>query len=294
MDSKTKKGLLIAISGAACWGASGTVAEYLFAATKIQPMWLVTVRLLVAGLLLLLLAKLRKIDVFAVWRRPRSAVQLLLFALLGMLPSQSAYFMAVKTGNAPTATVIQFLGPIFIILYLSVSRKVVPTKPDALSVGLAVLGTFFLVTGGHLDKLALSSSAILWGVAAGLAQASYTLLPGKLLKDYDEMTIVGWGMLLAGIPLSGNLGWTALPQFNVSSYLGIAFIIIFGTMVAYFFYLLSLRYLKPSTTGMLSSFEPLTATFLSVLFLGVTFNWVQALGIGLIISTVFISSRTSK
>ena len=54
-DKKTASlpGLLFAIVGCSCWGFSGLFAKLLFEDKGIPAMWLVTVRLITAGLLLL-------------------------------------------------------------------------------------------------------------------------------------------------------------------------------------------------------------------------------------------------
>lgn len=121
---------------------------------------------------------------------------LIWFSYLGMLPSQLTYFLAINYGNAPTATVMQCLGPIFIIIYLALTQLTWPQKINIISILLAVCGTFLLVTNGHFNSLSLSPLALLWKIGAGLSQASYTLLPGKLLTKYDPRLVVGWAMLL--------------------------------------------------------------------------------------------------
>lgn len=60
-------------------------------------------------------------------------------------------------------------------------------------------GTYLLVTQGRLTSLALAPAAVLWGVLAGVSQASYTLLPRQLLRRYDETQVVGWAMLIGGV-----------------------------------------------------------------------------------------------
>ncbi|MFP7482507.1 EamA family transporter, partial [Weissella paramesenteroides] len=95
------------------------------------------------------------------------ASQLLIFSFIGMLPSQLAYFMAIKYGNAATGTILQFLGPIFILLFLIIRWHLKPSRTDILSVLLAFLGTFLLVTQGNITQLALSISAIVWGILSG-------------------------------------------------------------------------------------------------------------------------------
>ena len=80
------RGNLLAVFAASLWGISGACAQYVFEQKGIRIDWLVTVRLLIAGVLLLLWAGWqRPSQVMAVWRPADSARQLLAFGVLGML-----------------------------------------------------------------------------------------------------------------------------------------------------------------------------------------------------------------
>lgn len=177
------------------WGLSGTVAELVFSKGQFSPLWLVGVRLFFAGLLLLgWYAATDGKHVWDIWRQPKNALRLILFALFGMIPSQLTYYMAISYGNAPTATVLQFLGIVFIILYLAVAQRKLPRRIDTISMIIALSGTFLLVTNGRFDALALAPLALIWGLLAGLGETTYTLLPSKLLEEFDARSVVGWGM----------------------------------------------------------------------------------------------------
>ena len=54
MDSNTLKGILLTMAGAICWGFSGTCGEYLFSQKNLDSSWLTVVRMIVAGILLIL------------------------------------------------------------------------------------------------------------------------------------------------------------------------------------------------------------------------------------------------
>ncbi|MCY9043684.1 DMT family transporter, partial [Bacillus inaquosorum] len=58
--SKRRMGLFYVITGATCWGIGGTVAKKLFQDDQVDVDWLVTIRLLTAGILLLMLQLFRK------------------------------------------------------------------------------------------------------------------------------------------------------------------------------------------------------------------------------------------
>lgn len=290
MKSYQTKGLFYAISSGVLWGASGTVAQYLFSATAIKPIWLTGIRLFFSGTLLLLFLKFgRHQAIKRVWQQKWSRWQLIRFAFLGVVPSQFAYFEAIHYGNASTATVIQFLGPLLIVIYLAISQLVWPRRSDLFCIIIAFAGVFLLVTRGNLTNLSLGAAGLIWGLAAAIGQAAYTLLPRRLLKEFDTSLIVGWAMLIGSLPFAPLLLQTRI-TLSTTALTAVIYVVIGGTMFAYLFYLHSLHFLQPAITGMLSSFEPLTATILAVAFLGVELNSAEISGIVLVLATAFVQA----
>src|SRR5690606_21026736 len=119
MNSAVIKGFSLAILAAVFWGISGTFGQFLFQSRGIDVTWLITVRMLVSGLLLLLFARFgERAEVFTVWKNRKDTVRLLIFSITGMLAVQYTYFAAIKHSNAATATVLQYFGPILIAGFL--------------------------------------------------------------------------------------------------------------------------------------------------------------------------------
>lgn len=68
--NRSLKGICFTVAGGCCWGMSGVMGKYLFDAKDLTATWLVTVRLLGAGICLLLLMYQRKGNsIFRVWKR---------------------------------------------------------------------------------------------------------------------------------------------------------------------------------------------------------------------------------
>jgi drug/metabolite transporter (DMT)-like permease len=288
------KGMLMVLIGATAWGLSGTVAQYLFQEAGFRVGWLVTVRLILAGILLLAIVANRTSlkKVFSVWIKPKDRIQLIIFGIIGMLAVQYTYFASIDLGNAATATLLQYLGPLFITVYVAVRFLKLPTVLETISVFLALLGVFLLVTNGSLDRLTVPTSAILWGLASAVALAFYTLYPSQLLKEWGAAIVVGWGMVIGGIGLSLiNPPWQMEGQeWSMMNFLFVAFVIIFGTLLAFYLYLESLRYITPVETSLIASAEPLAAAVASIVWLQIPFGIFEMLGGICIITTVTILS----
>lgn len=290
------KGILLVIIGAMLWGVSGTVAQYLFQKKEFSPEWLVVIRLLASGVILLLYAFIKgNQDIWKIWRFKYNSLSLLLFSILGMLGVQYTYFAAIKYGNAATATILQYLSPVIITCYLAIRSKKFPDFQEAAAIVLAMLGTFFIITNGNIHSLSISKLALFWGISSAFAAAFYTLQPRSLLTKWGSTVVVGWGMLIGGIAFSLiHPPWHFTGDWSIPSIAAVLFVVLFGTLIAFYCYLESLNYIQPTETSVLSSVEPLSAAFLSVLWLHVPFGMFEWLGTICIIITIVILSRVKK
>ena len=289
------RGLWCAVLGPVLWGVSGNIAQWLFAAKGLRPDWLVAVRLLAAGCLLMgwcLVTKRQ--ETLGLVRRPKLLLQAFGFGLGGVVVSQFSYFSAVATSNAPTTTVLQYLGPLFIVVYLAIRFRHWPRRVDVVSLLIAFVGILLLVTHGQLTQLALTPRGLFWGVMAGLGAALYTLLPVHLLQVVSAQVVIAWAMLFAGIMLAPILVLTPAPTLTAPVVMGIGYVTLFGTLLAYLLYLASLKSVAPTVVGMLNVFEPLVATLVAVVCFHDHFGGAEILGGLLVLSTSFIQILPTK
>lgn len=293
-----KTGLVLVMMGAAFWGVGGTAAQKLFQQFGMNVDWLVTVRLLIAGILLLAVQFFLKdrSQVFGVWKNSREALQLVIFGLFGMLAVQYTYMASIHHGNAAVATLLQYLAPVMIIIYLVLRKQSVFTRQDFVTVLLALAGSFFLLTNGSFSQLSVSVPAFVWGVLSGAALAFYTLYAVPLLKQYDSLVVVGWAMVIGGSSLSFiHPPWKMnFSSLTVEAYLYLMFVIVFGTMLAFWFYIESLQSLSPTETSLLSSLEPLSAVLTTVIWLKEPFGSIQWLGTACIFGMILLLALNKK
>ncbi|MBA4494865.1 DMT family transporter [Paenactinomyces guangxiensis] len=288
------KGFALVLTGAVLWGVSGTVAQHLFQNDGFTPEWLVVIRLLVSGILLLSAARFQnKHGLWAIWKSRHDRISLLLFGIIGMLGVQYTYFAAIQAGNAATATLLQYLAPVLITCYLAVRSRRLPSGKESVAVILALSGTFFLVTDGRVKDLSISEWALFWGIGSAFTLAFYTLQPSKLLAQWGATLVVGWGMIVGGVGFSFiSPPWEIQGEWNLKTALFVVFVILFGTLIAFYCYLESLKYLRPSETSLLSCAEPLTAAIMSVVWLHVSFGTIEWMGALCIIATIILLSKS--
>ena len=138
--------------------------------------------------------------------------------------------------------------------------------------------------------------AVIWGILSGVTLAFYTLYAIPLLKHWDSLVIVGWAMLLAGVTMSlFYQPWNVdVSSWTISTYFYLLVVIIFGTMLAFWFYIESLQTLSAKETSLLGNIEPLTAVIATVVWLNVPFGLIQWIGATLIILMMIYLALTPQ
>ena len=142
------RGMFLTLVGGTLWGFSGTCGQFLMQTKGVTSNWLVPIRLLLAGALLLFICWLKDgRGIFRIWIQ--DAASILIFGILGMSMCQYTYFTAIGASNAGTATVLQYIGPVLILIYLSLRNRKPPRPVELLAIILAVAGTFLLAPHGR-------------------------------------------------------------------------------------------------------------------------------------------------
>lgn len=297
MDKQSKSRLwtVLAALAAVMWGISGLFAESLFkVSSKITPIWLTQVRLIISGIVLLIIATVLHQKPFSVLKDKKNTLHIIAYGIFGLLPVQVFYFIAIEMANASIATILQFIGPFFVLTYLTVTHQQVLRKLDVLAAILAFIGVFLLSTHGNFNQLAITPLALFFGLLSAVGEASYTLIPVKLVKRVSSLVVTGWGMLFAGIGLMIVYPrFPAIPNTPRAG-LDVSAIIIIGTIIPFQIMANALRYVKPSTVSLLDAFEPLSATVGSVLVFGLVMSGMDWLGTFLVIGSVLALNFTPK
>lgn len=291
--TKKMRGIVCTIAGSSCWAFSGACAQFLFDRYAVDELWLTATRLLVAGVAFMAIAltKNRRSIVGIVHERS-SLVHLILFAFFGVLFCQVSYMFTIAATNAATATVIQSLGLLLIMLYGCVRARRQPSGRELFALALALTGVFLVCTNGNPASLALSPKGIAWGGITAVSLALYTLLPGKLLDRWGSFPVTGWAMLLAGIALCMAVHpWEAVPSLDGIGLMAFAAVTAVGTLCAYGLYLQGIADIGALKAGLFGAAEPIAACIISITWLHMTFSLATLMGFALIVAMGIIVSR---
>ena len=253
MANLSSHGVLLVAAGSILWGSSGIAGQYILQGQGISPEWLTFFRLFVAGSLLLLISHLMGKDIVSVWKSSAERLRLIIFGCLGMLGTQYCYFACIKVSNA-------------------------------------IVGTVLIATAGDLTSLALPPEALFWGLLSAFACALYTISPVGLILKYSAPVVVGWGMFLGSLVLMPvTLMTTFTGVVDTNTLLAFAYVVVFGTILSFVFYLGGVAYVSPSRGSIISALEPVSSVIFSFLLFSMTFGMYELTGMALIIIATVVA-----
>ena len=296
MKKNDNTGMLSTFVGGTLWGINGVMGNYLFLNKNVTTPWLIPYRLILAGFLLLGYLYYKKgSKIFDILKNPKDLLQIILFGLIGMLGTQYTYFSAIQFSNAAIATVLTYFGPTLVLIYMCLREKRKPLKYEIVSICLSSFGVFLLATHGDITSLQISFKALVWGILSALSVVFYTVQPESLLKKYGASIVVAWGMMIGGIFIAFVAKpWNISVTFDFITFLVLMLIIVFGTIIAFILYLTGVNIIGPTKASIIACIEPVAATICAILFLGVTFDFLDVIGFLCIISTIFIVAYFDK
>lgn len=288
--NKKIRGFLLALVGGIFWGFSGCCGQYLFQVKQLDSNWLSCVRILTSGLMLIAISLIfQRKNFFAALRCRKDFLRILCFGVFGLMLCQLSYLTAIKHTNAATATVIQYVGPVLVMLTVCLMRRRRPTVLETVSVCLAVLGTFLIATHGNPSNMVISQKGLVWCIIAALTVVSYTLIPGAVTAKYSGVVVNAYGMTAGGIVLLFAFrAWQIPVSLDAAAVLAIAGIVIIGTVAAFTMYLQAVSDIGPIKASIIASIEPISSAVISALWLKSRFEAIDLLGFVMIISTVII------
>lgn len=292
-QSTMKKGIVFTLLGATCWGLSGVLGEYLLNVSKIDPVWIIANRLFFSGIAMVAILLIKdKHDLVRVFSNKIDILKLLNFSFFGLLICQGTFFLTIKYTNAGMATVIQYIGPVIIMLYYCVIGRRWPLPREVIAIVVSLFGTVLIATHFDFSKLNISTLGLFWGLLSAFGLASYNIFSISLTTKYGVMPIMAWGLLIAGVVVYFTTGSNYVPDnFTLIDFICMSGVVIIGTILSFSLYLEGVRLIGAVTGSIIGCFEPIAAIIFSFLLLGTTFGTIDLIGAAFILSAVIVLSK---
>ncbi|HEX2979472.1 MAG TPA: DMT family transporter [Anaerolineaceae bacterium] len=203
-----------------------------------------------------------------------------------------------ETSEATTTAWIVATSPVFIALLGAIVLRERLGWGQIAGIALATFGVSMVVSKGNLGSLFTGNfgtigdrlimiSAPNWAIFSVFSRSGLKRHPAARMMFY----VMGLGWLLSTIQLMAGPGFSEIPHITGEGWIGIAFLGVFCSGLAYIFWYDALEKLPASQAGVFLYLEPVIASFVAAFLLGEVFLGVTLLGGAIILAGVWLVNR---
>lgn len=244
------------------------------------------------------------LGVFVVTRRPllpphHEIKRLFLLGFLGMPINQGVFLVGLSLSTPAHAAIAYALTPATVLLGAHLFLGEPLTRQKLLGVGVAFTGVAVVLLERGLNFALQGLVGDLLLLVAMVAWAGYTVLTRPLAQKYGALTTTGW-VWFAGVLWTLPLGpWVLRPldqleQITPRGWLGLAYIVLITSVVAYLLWGYALQRLEAARVAIFTNLQPVVTALLAWVVLGLPISVPTALGGLLVITGVSLIQRRSS
>jgi drug/metabolite transporter (DMT)-like permease len=287
-------GLGLAIFSSAVFGMSGPFAKALIE-TGWTPGSAVAARLAGAALILAIPAA---VALRGRWHQLRDNwLTIVLFGFIGLAAGQLFYFNAVARLSVGVALLLEYLAPVFIVLWLWVGSR---RRPRVLTIGGTLLSLSGLILVLDLTgSVKVDFEGVLWGVAAAVCLAIYFSLSAKENDTLPPIVLASSGLMVGAVvmwlvaatgllPMAFSTADATLGTWVAPWWVSLLGLVVISTVLAYVAGIMAARDLGSKVASFIALTEVLFAVGWAWLLLGELPGTIQLLGGVLIIAGVVL------
>lgn len=277
------------------WGASFIATK--IALRDIQPITVVWVRFAIGVIILGIVVLVRK-----QFTLPQIA-EIPYFVVLGFLGitlHQWLQSTGLVTSKASTTAWIVATTPLFIAMLSWFFLREKLKWAQVVGIGLATIGVLLVISEGDISSLLVGNSgnfgdilifisAINWAVFSVISRRGLKNHPAALMMFY----VMSAGWLMISIPFFVGPGVNDLQALSLYSFLGVLFLGIFCSGIAYIFWYDALKSIPASQVGVFLYLEPFIAVIVAAFILGESIILASLIGGLLILFGVWMVNRLS-
>lgn len=285
-----KSGLIYIILASILWGTSGIFVHYLtpYGVSSLQ---MTFIRGLISfacmGIFVLLSGR-------SIVKTNFKEILLFIGSGVSFFLTASCYYQSMQLTSVSTAVVLMYTAPIFVMIY---STTFLGEKLSRMKL-IAVIGMIAgcCLVSGIIGGLKFDAMGIVIGFLSGISYATYNIITKiEMQKGINPVKANFYCFLfsmIVGMVVAKPVGIidciSQNPPVVIFLFAGMG---VFACILPYFLYTMALREIPVGTAASLGILEPMAATILSVLILEEKLSLYSAIGIVMILGSVFILSK---
>lgn len=249
-------------------------------------------RIVVAGFFMVAIAPLcRRLPMFSsvVRKDPLNIRDFWTFAYLGFFGvsvNQFCFTLGLRYTSVTHSSVIVGLAPIYTLTLAVLLRLERLTWRKAVGMAIAFTGVAVLASATGISRRSPTLLGDAITMCGSVGFATYVVLGKRVAAVYDSLTVTTWnfifgGAILAPVAIQQAIAirlfetWRTIP---LTAWVCVAYTGLFSSTLAYLFYYWLLRYLEASQLASFSYLLPVSASGLSILFLGERGSYLELVG----------------
>lgn len=229
------------------------------------------------------------------WLLRRGAKPMLLFGLLAIAGCQLTFFLAIQFIPPSLALIIEFMGPVLLLLWSWMRTRVAPSVVTLFGALLAIIGLITvtgLAVGGALHPL-----GVLFALGSAVGNATFYAIGASSAHGLPPLPFVGLGLAVGAVALIAVLALGVLP-FAVTAnpvviaatelpvWVPVTAMVLISTVLAYVLGVGASRRLGATVASFTGYSEALFGIIWTIVFLSLVPTPTQWLGAALVIAGV--------
>lgn len=219
----------------------------------------------------------------------RDAAGLTVFGVVAVGVFYVALARAIELGGVSLAWILLYTAPGWVAIAAVTLLGEHVDRIRRVLVAVTVLGVVLVAIGGG-DGVRVSFASLAWGLASGLAYASWYVGGKRFLRRYSAVTVSAWILVVGALVLLPLAPLQALPTEAWWLLLGLGVVSTYLPVLAYYS---GLATVDASRAAIVATVEPVVALVVAVLVEGERLEPIAAVG-GLLVLAVATTASARR
>jgi drug/metabolite transporter (DMT)-like permease len=216
------------------------------------------------------------------------------FALTGAISVgvyHALWVTSIALNGAAVATVLIYTFPTFVTIGAWLLFREPIRRPQIAALALALIGCALVVRAYDPAVLRVSWVGALVGLSTGMAHAGYVLFSQRAVQSHSPWTSLAYTMLFGALSLLAMTLLLAPGELfaigaSAAPWLVLIALALGPTLIGYALFTSALRHIPGRIASLIAVVEAPASTLLAVLLLGERLEWLQLLGLALILGAI--------
>ncbi len=221
-----------------------------------------------------------------------------IFSLFGVVLNQLLFFKGLSLTTASNTSLLAVMIPVFTFLISAGIGIEKLTWRKILGIFIAALGVVYLIDPTKASFSSATTQGDVLIIFNSFSYAIYVAVSKNLISKYGALKSIAW-LFLFGSLINVPIGLVSMQSVEISNisanaWLTLAAIVIFPTILAYYWNAWALARVEPSVVAIYVYLQPLIGFFSAVIFLGEQLSFRPIIAMILIFAGVYLVIRRRK